>query len=304
MKKSLLTVAAALLAVFSAGAQLLEVQSMEKVALPEGILADQAMLSPDGQTIALTTMSGTLKLVDRAAGTARTISRTGSMMDLAFTADGKSVVFREASTDINHLRRVAVKTYNIATGATRTISAPSRNLEAVEIAGNTVATVESGVMRARSAANGETAARVSRAVPSIERGRLYITIGGERRLLSPLGTEGMSYLWPSVSPDGSRIAFYAAGYGTYTCRLDGSDLRCVGRLEAPVWYDNEILVGMRTRNNGVITTEGRIIATNLDGTESQVLTDESQIAVLPSASEGRISYTTTDGKMFILNVSK
>ena len=45
-------------------------------------------LSPDGNSIALSDLDGSLKVVDRRSGTARTISRTGSMMDLAFTADG------------------------------------------------------------------------------------------------------------------------------------------------------------------------------------------------------------------------
>lgn len=303
MKKILLTVAVAVVTVFGAGAQLLQVRSMEKVRLPMGVRADQAMLSPDGGTIVLSDMDGTLKVVDRSSDRVRTVSRTGSMMDIAFTSDGSGIVFREASTDASHRRHVAVKNYNLATGATTTIAAPSRTLEAVELRGNVATTIDAG--RASDHVLGrEAAAAVSRPVPSIERGLLYLTVDGTRRLASPLGTRGMSYLWPSVSPDGTRLLFFAAGYGTYTCRIDGTDMHRLGYLYAPVWYDNETVVGMQTHDDGVVTYEGRIIAAAADGTEFQTLTEPSLIAVLPAAAPGRISFTTTDGEMYILNVTK
>ncbi len=304
MNKSLLAVAVAALAVSGASAQLLQVRSMEKVKLPQGVRAEQALLSPDGSTIALSDMDGSLKLVDRASESARTISRTGSMMDLSFTSDGNGIVYRESSTDASHRRYVAVKSFDIATETSAVIAAPSRTLEAVTVNGNTATTIDNGRTSIARIAGRNAEAMATRPVPSIERGLLYLTENGERRLASPLGTQGMSYLWPSVSPDGTRLLFFAAAYGTYTCRLDGSDMHRLGYLYAPVWYDDNTVVGMKTRNDGTITYEGRIVAAAADGSEFQTLTEPSLVAVLPAAAPGRISFTTTDGQMYILNVSK
>ena len=122
MKKLILSTLA-VLAAMGLHAQLLKVESMERVRLPQGVRAEQAILSPDGNSIALSDLDGSLKVVDRRSGTARTISRTGSMMDLAFTADG--IVFREASTDGQRRRHVAVKSYRLSDGRTTELVAPT-----------------------------------------------------------------------------------------------------------------------------------------------------------------------------------
>ncbi len=307
MNKHILVAVAAVLAFLPASAQLLQVQSMEQVALPQGLKAEQAILSPDGSLIALSDMAGTLKLVDRNNGTARTISNNGSMMDLAFNQDGTALVYREATTDANHLRHVAVNNYVVATGMSHQIAAPSRNLQAIRVEGNIATTVDNGRLAAAAISGnriGAPAAPTNAPVPSIDRGHLYLTVNGERTLCSPLGTTGMSYLWPSVSPDGTKLLFFAAGYGTYTCNLDGSNLTRLGWLYAPVWYDNETIVAMKTRDNGRVTYEGAIIAAAADGSATQTLTDPGMIAVFPDTAPGRISFTTTDGQMYILKVNK
>lgn len=288
-------------------AQVLNVGSLEKVTLPQGVKAEQAKLSPDGTKIVLTDMAGRLKVVDRTAGSVVTVSNNGSMMDLQFNDDGSSFIYREATTGSDQLRRVAVKSYTIPSGRNIQLAAPSRNLQAMMMEGNVATIVDNGRTVAAAAAGtraGAPAAATAAAVPSIDHGRLYLTVAGTRTLFSPLGTEGMSYLWPSVSPDGSKVLFFAAGYGTYTCNIDGSGLTNLGYIYAPVWYDNETIVGMRTRDNGRVTYEGAIVAASADGSAFQTLTQPTLIAVLPDAAPGRISFTTTDGEMYIINVSR
>lgn len=308
MKKSYAIVALALAAALTGSAQVLTVQSLERVALPAGVRADQAILSPDGTKIALSDFDGTLKLVDRATGRAATISHSGSMMDLAFNSDGTAVVYREASTDADGLRHVAVNAYNVATGMSRQIAAPARNLQAVAVEGNVATAVADGRMKAASVSGsrvGAPAAPTTAPVPSIDRGRMYLTVDGARSLFSPLGTSGMSYLWPSVSPDGSKMVFFAAGYGTYTCRIDGSELTRLGWIYAPVWYDNETVVAMVTKDDGITTTQGEIVAYAADGSARQTLTPPNIVAVLPDTAPGRISFTTADtGELYILHVAK
>lgn len=295
MKKYFAAIAATLsgLACFS---QVFEVESMQRVRLPEGVRAEQAIPSPDGNTVAFRDFDGTLKLTDRMSGAVRTISANGSMMDLAFTGTG-SVIYREASVDAFRRRYVAVKKYDISDGTSALVSAPSRNLQAVAVRKSDVATVDGGAVLYKKAS-----AAADFPVVSIDRGLMYVHRGGVRTQVCPLGTEGMSYLWPSVSPDGRRLLFFAAGYGTYTCNLDGSGLRRLGYVWAPVWYDAGRVVGMVTEDDGHVTTSGYILGLKADGSESQRLTDESQIAVLPATGAGRISYTTTSGELFYINV--
>lgn len=303
MNKTLMTVSLSMFTAFAMQAQLLDVVSMEKVKLPEGIVAEQMLLSPDANKMAFTDFHGTLSVLDRTTRKVSQISKQGSMMDLAFTADGNNIVYREHSYDKNSRRLVAVKSYDISNASTRVVSAPSRRLEAVDVRGMSALTVDNGRAKvARAASTG--AVEKQWPVTSIELGQLYITENGKRRLVSPLGTDGMSYMWASISPDGSRLLFFAAGYGTYTCTLDGKDMHRLGYIYAPVWYDDDTVVGMKTKDDGRVTYEGRIVASNAEGTVFQTLTDDSLIAVLPSAAPGRIAFTTTDGNAYIMNIKK
>lgn len=301
MKKTLLTLAGVLALSVSAFAQVFEVESMERVKLPGNQLAEQAMLSPDGQHIVYTDFGGQLKVADRQTGTTRVISDRGSMMNLSFSNDGKTVVYRESNIGNDHLRRVAVKSYSIADGAKRTLVAPARNLQGVAVADNKAVTITNG-LSATHAIGRTSSLEAAMPVVSIDRGLMYVNRGTTRTQVCPLGTSGMSYMWASVSPDGKSLLFYAAAYGTYTCKIDGSDLVHLGRILAPVWYGNDRIVGMQTQNDGRVTYEGKIVAATADGSEFQVLTDENLVAVLPAVADGKISFTTTDGELFIMNV--
>lgn len=305
--KIILTLVSAVMASFAVNAQVLQAGIPQRVSLPQGVRAEQAKLSPDGTHIAITDMVGTLKVVDRTTSTVATVSTHGSMMDLAFNDDGTAIVYREATQGADNLRRVSVKSYVIATASNTEIAAPSRELQAVCVDGNVATLIDNGHAAAAAVSGsrvGAPAAVTTKAVPSIDRGRLYLTVNGKRTLCSPLGTAGMSYLWPSVSPDGSKLLFFAAGYGTYTCNTDGTGLKALGWLYAPVWYDDDTVVGMYSRDDGRVTYEASIIAAKADGSARQTLTDSSLIAVLPDAAPGRITFTTTDGEMYIINVSK
>ena len=65
MKKLILSTLA-VLAAMGLHAQLLKVESMERVRLPQGVRAEQAILSPDGNSIALSDLDGSLKEIGRA----------------------------------------------------------------------------------------------------------------------------------------------------------------------------------------------------------------------------------------------
>lgn len=294
MLNKLLTVTA-LMGAMAVNAQIFKVESIERVTLPSGVAVEEALLSPDGAKVAYTQLyADGVSVLDLANGSDQLISPKGIAMDMAFANNGKTLVYDEVSYDTNHVRRVAVKTTDLTSGETKVLIKSTRKLNGVTVDESGIRTVE----------NGKINAPAARPVLSINLGQLCITRGNKTEVLSPLGTSGMSYLWPSLSPDGKRICFYAAGLGCYTCNVDGSDVKKLGWLRAAKWYDNNTVVGMHDLTDGKFTVSSEIIAYSNDGSVSQTLTDGKTVAMYPSVAEGKIAYSTVDGRLFIINLKK
>lgn len=299
MKKFLLSVGLCLGALCMHG-QLVEVESVQRVNLPQDLAVSAARLSPDGTQAAVTTLDGTgISLIDLASGSEKKISEDGSVRMLEFSQDGRFVVFRTNTFDSTHRRYSAVKAYDSQSGSTRTIVSPTRNLQGLAMNGSTAVAVENGRAQQVALAGAPAA---SMPVVSVDYGRLMITENGVTRELSPLGNRANSYLWPSVSPDGTHVAFFAVGCGAYTCRLDGSDLHSLGMLRAVRWLDNNVLVGMDDHDNGVVTTESALVAVSKDGSVSQRITGPEHVAVFPTTADSKIAFTTPAGEMYIINL--
>lgn len=299
MKKAIFTALALGVGMFSQ-AQLLSVSAPQEVAVPQGYEVNMASLSPDGSYVVVSPLNGMgIDRLDLNDGTLKAISKSASPFFVTFSNDGSNVVYRDVQIDANMRRHVGVNAYNVAKGTTTTLVAPTRNLQGIAVYDATAMTVADGRMQAKSL-NNSTAA-VERPVPSIDKGMLYLSDAQGTRMLNPL-PHCTSYLWPSVSPDGQRIAFYGVGYGAYTCNLDGSDLRELGALQAPVWAGNDVIVAMVNHDNGIMVTDSKVVAVKADGSASQDLTDSNVIAMWPSVATGKIAFTTPEGKLYIMNI--
>ncbi|MDE5629656.1 MAG: hypothetical protein K2I69_08865 [Muribaculaceae bacterium] len=299
MKKALIT-ALLLSGGLLAQAQLLEVVSTQHVKLPQGYRVEQANVSPDGTYAIVSSMSGEgLTKIDLQSGQTSLLSEKGSNYDLRFTPDSRYIVYREASTGPDHKRLVSVKSTDVLTKKTVTVAEPSREIQAIDVQGSLATAIDGGKRKARQLGNLNVE---ERPVLSIDHAQLCITRKGETKVLSPLGTQGKSYIWQSLSPDASKIVFVVVGEGCYTCNVDGTNVQSLGILRAPVWYDNNTIVGMVNESNGYVVTRSEIVATNVDGSVRQTLTTPDLVATYPSASTGKISFTTTEGEMYILNL--
>ena len=301
MKKLLISV---MLLCGSAAAfgQLLDVASVEKVTLPDGVVVDKATISPQGDYLLMSdNLKSGLQTYDLATGELRTVTTAnGSGYDPRISADGKTIVYREAQVGNDRLRRISLKSVNLATGETQTIVSPTRNLQGLAVDAAGVVAIDGGKMRRSSGASKATP------VVSIEKGQLMITVDGKTTMLSPNGTTGQSYLWPSVSPDGTRVLYYLATVGAYTCKIDGSDVKFVGKYRAARWYDNNTVVGMKDYYDGnENVTSSKIYAASFDGSESQALTADDVRAMYPSvnADGSKIAFSTPTGEAYIINVN-
>ena len=283
----------------SSMAQVLEVTSIDKVNLPE--LAAVAAISPQGDYLLLTsaTNQGLIKY-DLTTNESRVLSTASSAgHNVRISPDGQTVVYRESTFNNKHLRQSSLKSVNLTTGATQELVKPTRDLQGYSVDATSAAAVNKGKYSSK-AIGAAKAQKVP--VLSIDKGQLMITINGKTRQLSPNGTQ-FSYMWPSLSPDGTKVLFYQAAHGAYVCDLDGSNVRKVGQMRAPVWYDNNTIVGMMDKDDGEFIYASTIVAATLDGA-TQVLTDDATIAMYPHATAGKIAFSTPAGEAYIINVKK
>ena len=300
MKKILLS--AALLCSGVLGyAQLLNVQSIEKVTLPEGVTINSATISPNGEffVIAQNEQSG-IHRFDLASKSISTISLTGIPHDVKISNDGSTILFREPRVNENRLRQIALKAFDVKRGAETTIAPFSRDLQGSAIIDNNVVAVNSDKLTAKNLNGGE--AKVTMPVASIRFGQLCI----DGKVISPNGTTGNSYLWPSVSPDGTRVLYFLASSGCYIANIDGSNPIYLGSIHAPRWYDNNLVIGMYDRDNGHKIYASRLVAISADGKVKQDLTDDQSLSLFPTvtADGDKISYITPTGELFIINITR
>ena len=275
-------------------AQLVEIQSVNKIDLPEGVSVDKATISPDGSFVVFSqnTAAGLHKM-DLASKEINMISANGNSFDLKIADDG-TVVFRESKTAENKLRYTSLKAVS-PRGVETTLLEPTRDLNGFAVNGTNVMTVDNNVCAAKSL-NGGVAVQMP--VASIRYGQLCI----DGKVISPNGTEGASYLWASISPNGTKVCYYYVSGGCYVADIDGSNPVYVGQLRAAKWLNDLTVVGMHDIDDGQVVTSSKLIATSIDGKVKQELTADASMAMFPSTNGKGIVYTTPAGELFIINL--
>lgn len=282
-------------------AQLLNVQSIEKVALPQDVTVGKATISPKGDfvVIAQNEKSGIYRL-DLATKSVKTISESGIMHELKISNDGSTVVYREPRIQANRMRQIALKSFDLNRDTESMIVPFCRDLQGVALVDDNIVAVNTDKLTTKNLKGGE--AKVTMPVASIRYGQLCI----DGKVISPQGTTGNSYMWASVSPDGSRVLYFLASRGCFVANIDGSNPVNLGSLHAPRWYDNNTVVGMYDRDNGHEIYASRIVAVSADGKVRQNLTEDASLALFPSITNAgdKISYTTPAGELFIININR
>ena len=275
-------------------AQLVEIQSVDKIDLPEGVSVNQATISPDGSFVVFSqNAKGGLHKMDLASKEINMISANGNSFDLKIASDG-TVVFRESRTAENKLRYTSLKAVD-ARGLETTLVAPTRDLNGFAVNGTNVMTVDNNKVEAKSL-NGGVAVQMP--VASIRYGQLCI----DGKVISPNGQDGASYLWPSISPNGTKVCYYLVTKGCYVANIDGSNPVYIGQLRATKWLNDLTVVGMNDLDDGSVVTSSKLIAASIDGQVKQELTVGESLAMFPSTNGKRIAYSTPMGDLFIINL--
>ncbi|MCH5220260.1 MAG: hypothetical protein J1F20_06775 [Muribaculaceae bacterium] len=132
---------------------------------------------------------------------------------------------------------------------------------------------------------------------------LIINTNGVEKTYSPVECHA-GYLWESLSPDGTKVMFVAAGKGVYITDLEGNILAHPGKFESPVWFGNDHIVVQKSTDDGHQYNSSQILLLTLDGSEIQPLTKPESMTFSPAASiqSGKVVFTTIDGHLFQMNV--
>lgn len=132
---------------------------------------------------------------------------------------------------------------------------------------------------------------------------LNIDRNGETEILNPIENAN-GYVWASLSPNGQMILFNAVAVGAFVSDLKGNIISSLGYLNAPVWYDNEFVVGMQDKDDGNNVTESKVIMKNLAGNIVKQLSDSGQIAMYPTVSSvaKKVAYNTIEGNIYVLEL--
>lgn len=299
MKKLLLSTAV-ILASLTASAQLVTVQSVDRVGTTT---VEKPVIAKDGSfVVGYTAESSAIVKIDLASGQTEQVAEGEGLYNLRITDDNSSVLFTRPTMKKN-LRYVSLEAADIASGKVSVCVKPTRKLNhGIAISGSTVTAVENGKVRTKTLSSGTK----SEAAPfaSISYGHLQVTVDGKTTTIDPQGRG--SYLWPSVSPDGTKVVYWLAGRGCYVANLDGSDPQHIGALRSPIFLDNETIVGTLTADDGHVITESTLVARRISDLVSQKLTSSDVIALHPSAdATGKhVAFVNENGELFIITINK
>ncbi|MGN1252506.1 MAG: hypothetical protein ACI4US_06540 [Muribaculaceae bacterium] len=297
--KKLFFIGVMMFAAMTAGAQTAVPGSMHRV----GTAGGRAVISPDGSFVISQSAQG-LQKTDLTTGENTVVAKGANLYDIAISADGRHVVYTRPSFNDKHLRFNSLESVDLGTGKTTVLVKPTRKLNAgVALSGNTVNAVAGGKARVKSL-DGTKAAKAP--VASISYGHLQVTgTDGKTVTIDPQGRA--SYLWPSVSPDGTRVLYRLSGVGTFTCNLDGSNVRPVGNYMFPVWAGNDAVIGVReVEGDSQQLVASTLVAVNLADGNASNITPADMIATSPSctADGATVAFTTGDGGIYTVSLAR
>lgn len=267
---------------------------------PAGGAAYFPVLSPDGCKMAYTTADYTgLKVYDFATGRSQTVSfAAGAGFDPVFSIDGSTIYYRPQSI-IDRQKLRSLVEYNLDQKSERQLIAPTRDLKRP-------AAIDGGmaVFNGKKLFKSVGARITGLYVYSVAlEGTIVVCDGKTSRVLRPYGNQVRSYLWTTLSPDGTKIASYAIGKGVVVLDLDGKILAELGDFEAPAWYDNDFVAAARTTDDGHQYTTSQIVLLDSHSRRVHNLTAPDEMGMNPSAGAGKIVYNTPAGKLFMLELN-
>jgi Tol biopolymer transport system component len=283
-----------------ASAQII-INRIEKIPLPSNQEWTNPVFSPDGKKIYFTNSSynGIWEYTISENKLRKITDAPGSGYGFSISDDGKFLVYRKTTYDeISRERFQELYQVNL------------KNLFVIKIAAGSDLSNPTFVKSTVIYSSGSETKNLEKArlsgetkVIGIENTKIVVLHNGKRKVLDPFGNG--SYIWPSLSPDKTKLVAYEADRGAFICDLDGNILSKLGRIDAPVWTrDGKYIIYMDDRDDGHFILSSEIMAISPDGKEKfQLTSTPNVIEMYPHTSpvENKIVYSSLSGEIFILS---
>jgi Tol biopolymer transport system component len=296
--KRLLSIGIVLLSIATLSAQTIAVEKSYRLMDQQGF---HPQFNANGSMLAFTTESYTGLDVYNVSNNSvvRVSEDPGAGFQPVFSKSSDKVFFKNIIYE-NRLRKEGIKSYEFNNNKKVTMLEPRRIIKQPQA-------FENGILiyadaRLLKATFGKTKTPVTDYVWS-DGSNLNIYRDNKIQRLNPVG-DANGYIWASLSPNGKMILFTAAGTGTFVCDLNGKIIAKLGYLNAPVWYNDNLVVGMQDKDNGEYVTESKILMKSIDGKVEKVLSTPNQIAMYPTtaASAKKVAYNTVKGEIYVVEL--
>lgn len=223
----------------------------------------------------------------------------GSGYEAVFSSDGENVVFRSNHFE-NGRRYSSLILKNIKNGDEYFIEKDKRNLYPV-CAQNFSEIYYRHENNLKSFMMNQSLQKSQNKTPIvfINNSKINLIEDNSSKILEPLGIG--NYIWPSISPDGTKLLFTKAGKGTFISDLDGNIQVELGVANYPSWSsDGKWIVYMVDKDDGVNVIDSDIFIVSADGKSQYQLTNTVDVFEMhPSWANqsNKIIYHTTVGKI-------
>lgn len=253
------------------------------------------VLSADGSKMLYSTINNpALKLYDFTDDvTVRISDAAGVGQDAFFGNDGKVYYVTAQRHDDNLLYRTG-HAYDMKSGRSSVV------LEAQHGAILTMKATKGAALKAQSRTF-TSSSQIGNSVYT-QGSTIHVTVGGKERVFSPVESAA-GYLWSSLSPDGKRVAFFAAGKGIVVMDLNGNVQAMLGNYEMPSWLNNDYIVAQNAHDDGHQFTSSQILLLKADGSFKHELTRPTSMTMQPSAAAGKVVYSSIDGLLYTMTIN-
>lgn len=229
-------------------------------------------------------------------------SDAGAGYEPAVTSGGKRVLYRSDSFESNR-KYTSVYSFDMASGSKELLVDKKRGVLPPAISGDAILLKADGMMRVEQSGEillkgtgGETFLVIEEMMPVLYRGE-------ERRPLMPNG-DGF-YIWASLSPDQSMILYNYQGRNTYISDTSGKVLYDLGRINAPKWLNNTIVIGMDDKDDGHRITGSELVYYSLTEKKRSLLTvteNRSEMFPFPFGGGKKMAFSTDKGEIYVMKI--
>ncbi len=274
------------------------VVSTDRLPLPVDHVWSAPRFSPDGTSVFVTTAGyrGIWRFTPATGSLLQVCDDAGAGFGFTVSPDGNRIAYRRTLEGVPMNRRVQeVVEVDLSSGE-QVVMASGRDLPVPVYAGDRVLFDPSGTQKTM-----VPALVPGNAVLGIEETKIAAVVDGVPVHLDPY-TSG-SYIWPSLSPDGTRVVAYEMSRGMFVADLTGRVLAEFGRCDAPSWMrSGRWVVYMREKNDGHQITGADLYCVRPDGGAPVRLTDTPAIELMPVCSpvDDRILVATPSGEILVL----